>query len=266
MKVVILAPIPTSLYARLVTHLLAQEEGIDVAGIVVRTPWDLKRILSEFKRDGARLFNKFIQKIILREKRYKSIEKITLRALSESMNLPSGSLKSLAHRYKIPLLVVRNLNQSQSQRFLGRLKPDVIAFTGGGLIRSNILSIPRLGILNCHTGLLPQFRGMDVVEWTAAEGEIGHVGFGVTLHLMDKGLDTGPILLRKKMEAKPGDTFHSIRTRLEVQMVKMMVAGVRGLRDRKLKPIPQNLNRGKQYFVMHPRMAEFAEKKLRTYL
>ena len=102
-------------------------------------------------------------------------------------------MKDLAHEHQIPLIIVRDHNHSDSQHFLEVHQPDVIAFTGGGLIRNNILSIPRTGILNCHTGILPQFRGMDVVEWTAAEKKIKQVGFGVSLHLMDTGVDSGPI-------------------------------------------------------------------------
>ena len=138
----------------------------------------------------------------------------------------------------------------------------MVIFTGGGLLRKPILEIPQLGILNCHTGILPQYRGMDVVEWTVLEEKIDAVGLGVTLHFMDIGVDTGPILLKKKYFLKPGSSFESIRAELEVMMVYLMIEGVKGLQTGNLNPLMQDLQKGRQYFVMHPRIKEVAEIRL----
>ena len=125
----------------------------------------------------------------------------------------------------------------------------MIAFTGGGLIRKNILAIPRIGILNCHTGILPQYRGHGTwLNGTAAEGKMDPVGFGATLHLMDKGVDTGPILSKRTIPAEVGDDFTTIRERLEVLMVRLMIEGIAGLRDEKLQPQPQKSQDGPSVF------------------
>jgi methionyl-tRNA formyltransferase len=125
-----------------------------------------------------------------------------------------------------------------------------------------VLAIPRLGVLNCHTGILPQYRGMDVVEWTAFEENIGRIGFGATLHFMDSGVDTGPILLKKKIPLSSNSNFESIRAELETVMVDLMVQGVQGLRDGILFSNPQELKKGRQYFVMHPRIKIAAQTRL----
>lgn len=261
-RVVVLAPIDNSLYARLVCFRLRQESGVQLAGILVRSPWNLNRIRSEFTRDGTRLLRKVMDKWVRGDQRFSDQAGDNLMRLAERWELPFKTLKQLAAEYNIPRLVVSDHNHRRSEEFLNRIAPDLAVFTGGGLIRPNILSIPSLGILNCHTGILPQYRGMDVVEWTAAEGRMGDVGFGATLHLMDKGVDTGPILKNVGLEPGNWKSFSQIRAALEVSMVEMMLDGVRGFRDKTITPRPQNPNDGRQYYVMHPRVRTAAELQL----
>ncbi len=256
-KVALLAPIDNSLYARLVAHELLKLEDVRLTAIIVRNPWNWRRFRSEFARDGARLLGKIQRKLILGDERFNSVSTENLLSLAQETGLRADFLKELALQNEIPYRVVRDHNDPASARFLLADRPDVIAFTGGGLIRKDVLAIPGIGVMNCHTGILPQYRGMDVVEWTAVE-----IGFGATLHLMDQGVDSGPILLKRTITPNKGDGFNTIRQRLEVLMVKLMIEGVCGLRDGTLEPQPQRADAGRQYYVMHPRLKLFAEKRL----
>jgi methionyl-tRNA formyltransferase len=262
LKVALLAPIHNSLYARLVVHQLLDMDGVELCAIIVRRHWNLKRFRSEFGRDGARLLRKINRKFVQGDARFESSKEESLMTLARELAVKEGSLKDIAARHHIAYLIVSDLNRPESVELLRKTAPQVIAFTGGGLIRKSVLDIPEIGILNCHTGILPQYRGMDVVEWTAAEENIEVVGFGATLHLMDKGVDTGPILLKHTISPKPGENFRVIRQRLEVLMVRLMVEGIRGLRDGKLTPQPQKEADGRQYFVMHSRVKQYAQRLL----
>lgn len=262
MRVALLAPIHNSLYARLVVDGLLKMEEVEVCGLAVRSHWNWRRFKREFARDGVRLLRKIHQKYVLGDKRF-AAETENLLSLANQNGLQATSLKDIARQYNIPYLVVSDHNDARCEQFIREKSPQLIAFTGGGLIRKNILAIPTIGVLNCHTGVLPYYRGMDVVEWTAAEGKIGEVGFGATLHLMDAGVDTGPILLKRTIAADKEDDFRSIREQLEVLMVELMLEGIGGLRDGSLKPQPQEKEAGRQYYVMHPRIKDFAEMQLR---
>jgi methionyl-tRNA formyltransferase len=79
---------------------------------------------------------------------------------------------------------------------------------------------------------------------------------------MDEGLDTGPVLLWRKMALRPGDDFESIRERMAPELIRMMMKGLRGLRDEAVEPMPQALAAGRQYFVMHPRILAFAAAQI----
>jgi folate-dependent phosphoribosylglycinamide formyltransferase PurN len=261
-RVAVLAPIDNSLYARLVCFRLRQEREIQLVGIVVRSPWNPKRFLSEFNRDGVRLMRKVVEKGIRGDTRFAESTAENLARLAANWELPFPSLKRLASEYNIPYQVVSDHNRKKSERFLQQISPDLIVFTGGGLIRENILAIPSIGILNCHTGILPQYRGMDVVEWTAAEDRVDDIGFGATLHLMDKGVDTGPILNTVRIAPGNGKSFEQIRAKLEVEMVGLMLDGVKRFRDRTITRKTQEAQDGRQYYVMYPRIKEFAKLQL----
>jgi methionyl-tRNA formyltransferase len=265
-KAVLLAPINNSLYARLNAYALAKEKDIELSAVIVRSILNFQRIRSEFTRDGGRLVNKIFNKLIVGDKRFSAKDGNNLSSLAQQQQLPYDSLKELANSLNIPYIIVPDHNHPKSLQILQKIKPDVIVFTGGGILRAPILEIPRLGILNCHTGILPQYRGMDVVEWTAVEEKVNSVGFGVTLHFMDNGVDTGPILLKKKITPSKGATFEEIRAELETVMVELMLQGVRGLQEGSIISTPQLLKDGKQYFVMHPRIKEAAKARLNSQL
>lgn len=262
MKAVLLAPVYNSLYARLIADELSRETNIEISAVIVRSIWNAQRVRSEFTRDGGRLIRKIVQKLIIGDKRFSSDKGMNLSVLAQQQGLRYKTLSKMARILKIPYHSVKEYNHPKCLQLLQKIQPDIIIFTGGGLLRKPLLEIPRLGVLNCHTGILPKYRGMDVVEWTAAEEKIDCIGFGATLHFMDRGVDTGPILLTEKITLFPDMTFDNIRSELESIMVKLMLQGIRGLSDGSLKPIPQEAVKGRQYFVMHPRIKEAAEARL----
>jgi len=263
MKVVIFSPTRTSLFSRLVTYLAHQEPRVEVVGIVERSIWDLKRLRSELRRDGSRLLRKVYRKLILGGHGYQHLPSDNLLNLAKTVGLPQGNLKQLAKRWGIEFIQVGDLNGPEVEGFLQRKVPEVVAFTGGGLLRKNVLNKPKIGVLNCHMGILPRYRGMDVVEWPVAEGRLDQEGIGLTLHIMDQGVDTGPILLKSRYALHPGDTFEAIRARLEPMMARLMLDGICSLRDGSITPTPQQAEDGKQFFIMHPRLLEFSRERLK---
>ena len=66
--------------------------------------------------------------------------------------------------------VVNDLDSSKTLEHIRTLKPDIIVFAGGGILRKSLLDIPTLAVLNAHMGILPKHRGMNVAEWAALEG------------------------------------------------------------------------------------------------
>jgi methionyl-tRNA formyltransferase len=261
MKIAVIAPISTSFYSLATAHLFSQEKDIQVCAVLIRTPWSFSRLWSEWRRDGIRLAHKVVNKWLNRDES-KDGGQAALFSLVKGLKLDGQDLFSLSRKNNIPIKSVSDLNSPMAESFLKNADPDLIVFTGGGLIRKNILSIPKMGVLNCHTGWLPQYRGMDVVEWALLESRAKHPQLGLSLHFMDSSLDTGPIVMQKKITLEKKDTVESIRARMQPMMVEVMLQGVRRLRDGKIKPRSQQADDGHQYYVMHPRLLAEVKKLL----
>jgi methionyl-tRNA formyltransferase len=261
LRVVLFAPTPSSLYSRVLAELIQREAGLELMGVVVRSMWSWTRLRGELRRDGARLVRKAYNKLLLGEQAYPTDELETLPRMAAEIGLSAENLPGMARRLSFRLLRSPDLNSPRVVDFLESLHTDVVVFSGGGLIREAVLDVPKEGILNCHSGILPPYRGMDVVEWVILEAE-NAPALGLTLHFMDRGVDTGPILLHHHEHLRPGDTLDRIRRRLEPEMVKLMMNGLRGLRDGDLNAQAQAREAGRQYFVMHPRLKLAAEEKV----
>lgn len=264
MRIVLFAPTARSLYSRLVAHGLRWEPGAEVVGIFIRRLWSYRRIQTDLRREGPRLLQKIFVKLILPESSTGSRDK-PLSVMAREKSLGSLNLVDFGRNHRIPVHRVRDFNSEASETSLRDLAPDLIVFTGGGLIRKNILRIPTMGVLNCHSGLLPRYRGMDTLEWTILEAQGRLPEVGLTLHFMDTGVDTGPILRQYRQPLSAGDELAAVRERLEPEMVRLILAGVRALQQGELEAEPQKITEGRQYFVIHPRLQAKAALKLKSF-
>lgn len=78
------------------------------------------------------------------------------------------------------------------------------------ILKQNILTAPKLGILNCHPGLLPNFKGCTCVEWAIYLDE----KIGNTVYFMTEGIDEGPIVIKEAVKCKSIDNYSDIRVRV----------------------------------------------------
>jgi methionyl-tRNA formyltransferase len=259
-SVVLFSPSRFSLYTITVAALL-EREGIEVKAIFVRRLLNPKRFFSEFARDGSRLLKKIWKKLVLRERAYNPAEFETLASFMQTEKILEKNVDELGHKFKIPVIYCNDLNDSLVVKGLKEIKPDLVVFTGGGLIRKEVLANSGTGILNCHMGLLPRYRGMDVVEWPILEGKTESIG--MTVHFMDDDVDTGDILRTRKVDFEVGETIKQIRDRFEPIMCRELVVACREFLKGDLKRKPQKKADGRQYFKMHPRLIALAEAKLK---
>jgi len=107
---------------------------------------------------------------------------------------------------------------------------------------------------------LPDYRGMDVVEWPILENRLDSVG--ITVHLMDEGVDTGDILRKRHITIHPDETISSIREKCEPIMCQELACTCIDYLNEKITATPQKSVDGKQYFIMHQRLISLVEKKL----
>lgn len=176
------------------------------------------------------------------------------------------TLREVAAFYGFPIVVGKDQNAPDSIARVRRWSPDLIVFTGGNILRMPLLDVPHLGVLNVHLGLLPEIRGMSSPEWSLLKG----VPVGVTIHYLDAGIDTGPILQRYEFTDAAGcDSLTDLRNRLIAFGVEKIGEVVGGLDQSAITAIPQadhdadnDKDKDNQFFVMHEWLRARATERL----
>jgi len=159
------------------------------------------------------------------------------------------------------ILVVNDFNGHESEKKLRSLQPDIIVLGGSGVIRSNIIRIPSIGILNAHPGSLPKYRGVEVIAWAIWNED----PIGVTVHFLDAGVDTGPICARELLPLPQENCdLEDLRIRASKLAGKLMQRVVLELSERGTIETTKNpLEKGRQYYRMKRSQYREADKKLK---
>jgi methionyl-tRNA formyltransferase len=124
---------------------------------------------------------------------------------------PAPIKKALAGT-AMSILQPAQIKDRQSVDAIAALQPDVIVVMAfGQILPRDVLDIPRVASLNLHASLLPRWRGAAPIQAAIAAGDRET---GITVMYMDEGLDTGDILLQRKIDISPNDTGGSLHDRL----------------------------------------------------
>ena len=138
----------------------------------------------------------------------------------------------------IPLFQPASLRNSAAHEELATLEPDVVVVAAYGRILPNeVLTIPRHGCLNIHPSLLPRHRGPSPVVTALMEGD--HTT-GVTLMVVDEGMDSGPIVAQQTTEVLPDETAGNLTYRLFRAGGELMVSILPRWVDGNLSPVDQD--------------------------
>jgi folate-dependent phosphoribosylglycinamide formyltransferase PurN len=261
-SVVVFSPSRYSHYTICATELLIRN-NVQVKSIVVKKLFNPKRFLSVFELDGKRLLSKIWKKLVLRDRAYRNCEYETITSFMNKENITIKTVDEFKKIHGIPVTYCKDLNAPHVVETLRATKPSLVVFTGGGLIRKDVLECSGEGILNCHMGILPRYRGMDVVEWAILEDRPEDVG--MTVHFMARGIDTGDILRSRKVKIDINERFADLRNRFEPIMCRLMVETCLDRLHGRVERVPQKAEDGKQYFNVHPRLMEIAEAKLKLH-
>lgn len=138
----------------------------------------------------------------------------------------------------IPVLQPESVNDPAFVEQLRELAPDAIVVAAfGQILRKPVLEIPRLGCINIHGSLLPRYRGGAPVQHALLNGD---TVTGVTIMLMDPGMDTGPMLLQQEVPIEPDDTAGTLLDRLAHVGADLLLQVLPALAEGRLEPVPQD--------------------------
>jgi hypothetical protein len=158
--------------------------------------------------------------------------------------------------------LVPSHNGKSCLALLAEIQPDVIAVYGTVVIKPQVMTAARKGILNMHTGLSPRYRGSDTIFWALYHEEPEWVG--VTIHRIDPGIDSGPILATAKPEIKADDSEDTLFAKCVKVGCQHYVEAIRAVANGTAKETPQDLTEGHEYRFVDRTVA--ADKKVERLL
>ncbi|MAD58089.1 MAG: formyl transferase [Porticoccus sp.] len=124
---------------------------------------------------------------------------------------PDPVLRSLAAAANIPFFVEKNINSDKFLDTISDFTVDIhVSMSFNQIFRQKLINQPSLGTINCHAGKLPYYRGRNILNWALINDE---KEFGITVHYMDKGIDTGDIITQSLLPIDDQDTYKTLLVR-----------------------------------------------------
>lgn len=146
-------------------------------------------------------------------------------------------LKRKADQSGIPFLSHPNIND---QTFLEQVKDYrsnlFVSMSFNQIFRKHTIEMPPLGTINCHAGKLPFYRGRNILNWALINDE---KEFGVTVHYVDEGIDTGDIIQQECLPITDKDNYKTLLERAYQACAELLARSVEELRTGKAKRLKQ---------------------------
>jgi methionyl-tRNA formyltransferase len=159
------------------------------------------------------------------------------RPAGRGSELTPTAVAEAARTLELPLLEVGRVRDGEGFDALDSLEPDAIVVVAyGEILTPDVLDIPRLGAVNLHFSLLPRWRGAAPVQRAILEGD---ETTGVTVMLMDEGMDTGPVLASTETAIESEEDAGSLGARLARLGAPVLVETLRGLDEGTVEPKSQ---------------------------
>jgi methionyl-tRNA formyltransferase len=152
------------------------------------------------------------------------------------MQMHASAVKQYALAQNLPVLQPEKLKSPEFIEQLTSLKADLHVVVAFRMLPEIVWNMPPMGTINVHASLLPQYRGAAPINWAIINGE---TETGVTTFKLQHEIDTGNILLQKKLAIESEDNIGSLYEKLMQEGGKLLVETVKGLADGSLKELPQ---------------------------
>ena len=159
------------------------------------------------------------------------------RRAGRGKKLVSPPVKVVADELGIPSIQPRRIRDEEAMDALRRFAPDLIVVAAyGQILRPELLQLPPRGCINIHGSLLPRWRGAAPIQAAILAGD---KETGITIMLMDEGIDTGDMLAKRYIPIKDDDTAGSLFDKLALLGAELLVETLPKYLSGELKPQPQ---------------------------
>ncbi len=158
------------------------------------------------------------------------------RPAGRGRKLKESAVKTYAKAKGLQVLQPTNLKDPEFLETLHSLKANLQIVVAFRMLPRAVWSLPEYGTFNLHASLLPQYRGAAPINWAIINGE---TETGVTTFFIDEKIDTGALLLQKKIGIAPEETAGELHDRLMVVGAELIVETVKAIAAKTLTPVEQ---------------------------
>ncbi len=157
-----------------------------------------------------------------------------------------------------PVVDVPSVNDDSVLRLLRAEGPSVVVVNGTRIVSERVLSCVDAPFLNLHAGITPRYRGVHGCYWALANEDAEHAG--VTVHLVDAGVDTGPVVSQALVRPGPQDSYHTFPALQLATGVPLLRGAVLAAIDGTLEPGEVG---GESHLYYHPTIGEYLRNRRR---
>tara|TARA_B100000989_G_C19474130_1_gene442093 strand:- start:149 stop:1072 length:924 start_codon:yes stop_codon:yes gene_type:complete len=152
-------------------------------------------------------------------------------------NTTDNFLKSWAENNKVPFLKQKNVNDPDFLKKIKKFKTDLnVSMSFNQILKKEIINLSPKGFINCHAGALPFYRGRNPLNWVLINGE---ESFGITVHFIDEGIDTGDIINQKIFSISNNDSYASLLRKSINGCADLLVKTIIDINENSFKKISQ---------------------------
>lgn len=151
---------------------------------------------------------------------------------------PDPVLRSMAFNSQIDFLTDPNINSELFVHKLAGYQCDVfVSMSFNQIFKRHVFSMPPLRTVNCHAGKLPNYRGRNILNWALINDE---AEFGITVHYVDEGIDTGDILEQQCYEITDEDTYATLLDKAYAGCPEVLYNTLKSMQNGRLDGVRQS--------------------------
>lgn len=259
LKVAVVCGYSKSMHGIAIIDALSKMSGIELQLVACVKTFTTHRVKQLMKRYGMRDALEKFRNVFLRNSNNRFADETAyIKKYLVKQNIIHSSVNATCKDVNVEYISIGSVEDKGLLKKMMSNQIDLLVYSGGGIVRRPLIQSTKLGVLNAHSAPLPFFRGMNGLEWTLLHGVCPEV----TVHLIDAGIDTGPILYASPIEISKGDTIESLRGKSVVVEVKALLYCVQNFKKLSQQKSEQDKSKGKQYFIMHRFLKDFLNSKL----
>jgi methionyl-tRNA formyltransferase len=158
------------------------------------------------------------------------------------------SIKNFSLEKKIPFFSFKNIKSNFAFKKLNFFKTDLlVSMSYDQIFNRRIIDVNKYPPVNCHAGMLPKYRGRNIINWAIINGE---KEIGITVHQIDAKIDTGNIISQKKIKILQSDDYKKILSKCYKECPNLLISSlIRIYKNPKFKTISQK-NLGKGFYCI----------------